>query len=428
MVKRLLALLLLPLCGLLVGCSLSATGNVDDLLRAPQLTGKQNQVQKAIIAYLGESPQFKYPERVGQSQSRTPFVFGDWNGDGVEDAAAFYVSPAKGQNVHIAVLEQTENGWVVTQEKEGIATSVETIAMAEMQTGSGVQLLVGYAGAVDEKYLAVYSYANQTLTELLRQPYSQYELRDLTDSGVSDLVIIGPESGEGLQLQLLTSVDGRFVLAQQLALSGHFTSCEGLYNSRGEDGSSFLVLDGYNENGGGLASAILHYNARLQQLEEFTPITESDFYLATQRYSTLLTSRDIDQDGAVEIPRQIDTPVAGNLTVNRLSFVAWMDYTSDYDQQKSFGVTDLVYGFYLELPASLKGEVMLTDGSDADSWDVRSLDGQHVYLTVRVVAPNVAEGKFVTLGNIGAQKVQAYVASDNPLFDEATLAQKFFVL
>ena len=361
--------------------------------------------------------------------TRTPFVFGDWNGDGIEDAAAFYVSSAKGQNVHIAILEQTGNGsWAVMQEKEGIATAVDTVALAEMRSGSGVQLLVGYAGATQDKFLAVYSYQNETLEELLQLPYSQYELRDLTDSGVSDLVIIGPQSGDALQMQLLTSVNGQFHLAQQLALSGHFTSCEGLYNSRGEDGSSYLVMDGHSENAGSLASAILHYNTRLQQLEEFYPITEEDFYSATQRYSTLLKSRDIDEDGTVEIPRQIESPVAGNLTANRLSFISWMDYTSEYEQEKSFGVADLVYGYYIELPAVLKNQVMLTDGEEPDTWDVRSLDGQTVYLTVRVVAPNVVDRNFFKLGNIGAQKVQAYTTSSNYALNKTVLPQKFFVL
>lgn len=45
---------------LLAGCSATPAG-VEDLLRAPQLDGQQNEVEKALIAYLGETPQMKYP-------------------------------------------------------------------------------------------------------------------------------------------------------------------------------------------------------------------------------------------------------------------------------------------------------------------------------------------------------------------------------
>ena len=42
------------------GCSYSfGASGVEDLLRAPQFSGQTNQVQKALTAYLGESPQLK---------------------------------------------------------------------------------------------------------------------------------------------------------------------------------------------------------------------------------------------------------------------------------------------------------------------------------------------------------------------------------
>ncbi len=422
---RRLCLALAAAC-LLSGCSMAPAG-VDELLRAPQLTGEQSQVQKALTAYLGEAPQLKYPTQ-STGGPLSPFVFGDWNGDGRTDAAVFYVSAAKGQNVHVAVLEQQEGAWAVTQEKEGLATTVESIATASIQATGGTQLLVGYASASGEKYLAVYDYQQQTLSEVLHESYSQYELRDITGSGANDLVIISSSQGEGMQLKLFTAESGRFISTQQLALNPQFTSCEGLYSSLGEDGSYYLVLDGQTGSGVSLASAILYYDARLQQLGEYAAITETDLYNATQRYSPLLRSQDIDGDGTVEIPRQIDTGGLGALTVNRLSFIAWMDYTSEYEQEKSFGVADLEYGYYLELPDALKGDVMVTDGDLPDSWQVRSADGETLYLTVRVTAPGVEGAGYFRLGNIGAQKVQARIGSAHASLRPAQLAGGFVVL
>ena len=323
---------------LLAGCSAAPAG-VEDLLRAPQLDGQQNEVEKALIAYLGETPQMKYPTT---GENLSPFVFDDWDGDGATDAAALYVSTAKGQNVHLAVLESVNGEWVVTQEREGLSTSVESIETASLRGAEGTQLLVGYAAASGEKYLAVYSYQNETLSEVFHQSYSQYELRDISGSGGNDLVIIGPESESGLQLQMLTAQDGQFIpVMPPLAVGNQFTSCEGLYTSKGDDGSYYLILDGQTGNANSLASMILYYDARQQQLVTYHPITVEDLFTATQRYSSLLKSQDIDSDGAVEIPTQLDGEGMENLAVNRLSFVAWMDYTTEYEQVKSFGVADL---------------------------------------------------------------------------------------
>ena len=303
---------------LLAGCGAAPAG-VEDLLRAPQLDGQQNEVEKALIAYLGETPQMKYPTT---GEHLSPFVFDDWNGDGVTDAAALYVSSAKGQNVHLAVLESVDGAWVVTQEREGLATSVESIETASLRGAEGSQLLVGYAAASGEKYLAVYSYQDQTLNEVFHQSYSQYELRDISGTGGNDLVIIGPETDSGLQLQMLTAQDGQFIpVMPPLAVGNQFTSCEGLYTSKGDDGSDYLILDGQTGSANSLASMILYYDARQQQLVTYHPITVDDLFTATQRYSSLLKSQDIDDDGTVEIPVQLDGAGMENLAVNRLSFV-----------------------------------------------------------------------------------------------------------
>ena len=66
---------------LLAGCGAAPAG-VEDLLRAPQLDGQQNEVEKALIAYLGETPQMKYPTT---GENLSPFVFDDWDGDGDTD-------------------------------------------------------------------------------------------------------------------------------------------------------------------------------------------------------------------------------------------------------------------------------------------------------------------------------------------------------
>ena len=142
---------------------------------------------------------------------------------------------------------------------------------------------------------------------VFHQSYSQYELRDISGSGGNDLVIIGPESESGLQLQMLTAQDGQFIpVMPPLAVGNQFTSCEGLYTSKGDDGSYYLILDGQTGNANSLASMILYYDARQQQLVTYHPITVEDLFTATQRYSSLLKSQDIDSDGAVEIPTQLD--------------------------------------------------------------------------------------------------------------------------
>ena len=406
-IRKLTASVLAACC--LAGCAVQPVG-VEDLLRAPQLIGQRSSVQKALSSYLGEVPQLKYPKQSIDGAPLSPFLVADFNGDGRDDAAVLYLSAAKGQNVHLAILEQNNAGiWSVTQEKEGLAPSVESVSAAELQPGQGAQLLVGYGSPSGEKFLAVYSYRDSTLEEILTQPYSQYQLHPLAGSAASDLVIIGPEQISPLQLQLLTAQEGQFTLAQQLELDPQVIRCEGLYPSVGRNGSRFLVLDGYI--GSGLASLILHYNRDLQKLETFEPLSGVDLFSRTHRFSPLLHSADIDGDGSVEIPCRVASEGAGTLTVNQLSLISWMDFTEPVEQEVRFGVADLEFGFFVSLPKEMKGHIMITGGEEPDSWQVRSLDGEKLYITVRVVDPEVQGDRYYRLGNIGAHKVQAKVAT-----------------
>ena len=78
MLKKIAALLLVPV--LLAGCS--AAGDVETLLRAPQLSGESAALQKALNSYLGGSATLKYP---ASGDFLSPFAFGDWDGDGTDE-------------------------------------------------------------------------------------------------------------------------------------------------------------------------------------------------------------------------------------------------------------------------------------------------------------------------------------------------------
>ena len=85
MLKKIAALLLVPV--LLAGCS--AAGDVETLLRAPQLSGESAALQKALNNYLGGSATLKYP---ASGDFLSPFAFGDWDGDGTDEAAVLYTT------------------------------------------------------------------------------------------------------------------------------------------------------------------------------------------------------------------------------------------------------------------------------------------------------------------------------------------------
>ena len=398
---------------LLSGCGITGNVSVDELLRAPVLSGQHSQVQKALNGYLGESAQLKYP---ASGQGVSPFVFSDLDGDGTEDAAVLYTSAAKGQNVHLAVLEQEDGAWQVTQELEGLSTELYSVDLAVMQDAAGSQLVVGYGSPQGDQYLAVYSYRDETLECVLQENYDQYLLEDITGSGTQDLVLAAV--GQEL-VQELEAGDSRFV------------GCVALSTSRGSDGAYYLVLDGRTgASSPYLASSLFRYDAREHLLEAVPAPAGADLYGSTLRYYTSLLSADIDGDGAVEIPTQLPEGEGGITSLaqeHRLSFVAWNSYTLRRTRRVSFGVLDEDHGFYLPLPMQWKGNVSLCDGSNG-GWEVRSLEGDKLYLSVRLEPLDEDAGGYTRLATVGSQQVLARVGPDGGALRYAELSGGIRVL
>ena len=129
---RLRLVLCTLLCFVLCSCQTVLPANekaqVEELLRAPKLSGDYGALQTALNDWLGESAQLKYPI---QGELLSPFVLQDLDGDGQQDAAVLYTT-AQTANVCIAILQRDDaRSWQVRQSVEGLAETVENVSLPE---------------------------------------------------------------------------------------------------------------------------------------------------------------------------------------------------------------------------------------------------------------------------------------------------------
>ena len=207
------------LCFVLCSCQTVLPANekaqVEELLRAPKLSGDYGALQTALNDWLGESAQLKYPI---QGELLSPFVLQDLDGDGQQDAAVLYTT-AQTANVCIAILQRDDAGsWQVRQSVEGLAETVENVSLAQLQDTDSCQLVVGYTAAQNDHYLAVYSYQDGTLSTILEQQYEQYLVENITGGSSQDLILMSTQEDGSVQIELLTADrEGSF---RQVAVNG----------------------------------------------------------------------------------------------------------------------------------------------------------------------------------------------------------------
>ena len=421
--KRRHFLLLAACCltGLLPGCSFPMTENmqVEELLRAPRLSGDYGALQNALNDWLGESAQLKYPM---QGDLLSPFLLQDLDGDGEQDAAVLYTT-AQSSNVCIAFLQRdVENRWKVCQSIEGLADTVDNVRLAQLQDGGSMQMVVGYLASQGDSYLAVYSYENGQVSAILEQSYEQYLVEDITGGGNQDLILMSTLEDGGVQIELLTvDRDGSF---QQVAVMGlsadKFSGCASVAAGLGADGKRYLVLDGWTGiSGNNLATVLLRFDEESQQMIPADQISTQELYNESLRNVSTLVSRDLDGDGTVEIPTQPDEAGLLNMSQSRrMDFIVWMDYTSS-TPEKSFGLLDEETNCYIELPAEWEGNLLLTDSTEIDAAvELRTVDENELVLTLRLVSASASAAGWTRLGVVASRQMQAKLGEGAVIKDQ----------
>ena len=408
------------LCLLLAGCSMPGEQvQVEELLRAPKLSGDYGDVQTALNDWLGESAQLKYPM---QGDLLSPFLLQDLDGDGRQDAAVLYTT-AQSSNVCIAILQKDDADiWHVRQNVEGLADTVESVGLAQLQPGDATQLVVGYTAAQGDHYLAVYSYTDGVLSTILEQQYQQYLVEDITGGGNQDLILMSTLEDGGVQIELLTvDKEGSFQQVAVMGLSANrFAGCASVAAGVGADGRHYLVLDGWTGiSGNNLASVLLRFDEDTQQMVPADQISTEKLYTASLRNVPSLVSQDLDGDGIVEIPTQPDE--AGLLNTSqsrRMDFIVWMDYTSPHPE-KSFGLLDEETNCYIELPMEWEGNLKLTDSEQYDgAVELRTVDEDQLVMTLRLVRTTSSLKGWTRLGIVASRQMQAKLAPDVEIRDK----------
>ena len=408
------------LCLLLAGFSMPGEQvQVEELLRAPKLSGDYGDVQTALNDWLGESAQLKYPM---QGDLLSPFLLQDLDGDGRQDAAVLYTT-AQSSNVCIAILQKDDADiWHVRQNVEGLADTVESVGLAQLQPGDATQLVVGYTAAQGDHYLAVYSYTDGVLSTILEQQYQQYLVEDITGGGNQDLILMSTLEDGGVQIELLTvDKEGSFQQVAVMGLSANrFAGCASVAAGVGADGRHYLVLDGWTGiSGNNLASVLLRFDEDTQQMVPADQISTEKLYTASLRNVPSLVSQDLDGDGIVEIPTQPDEAGLLNMSQSRrMDFIVWMDYTSPHPE-KSFGLLDEETNCYIELPMEWEGNLKLTDSEQYDgAVELRTVDEDQLIMTLRLVRTTSSLKGWTRLGIVASRQMQAKLAPDVEIRDK----------
>lgn len=351
MKKKCLLLLfsaLLPL--LLGGCMLSASA--EELYALPQLPEEYQALRACISEVLETGAEYAAPQAGG---NLPPVQMVDLNGDGSDEALAFFRVSSEERPLRIYIFQAVEDGYRQAAVIEGSGTSIHSIRYDDMD-GDGVQeILVSWRVSAEVRSLSVYSMRDLEPLPLMSSPYARYELADLDGDDDLELVLLrSDDTGTGLSLADYYDWDsGKSGLELQSTarLSAPVASLQGMQPGTLLGGKTAVFVTsrvtGEDETSNTVTDILICRQPELVNivLSDDTGVSNQIFrYLNSQIQPT-----DITGNGATAVPRP-----AQLLSESRESEywkIFWHNYRTDgSSEQEAITYHNTTDGWYLLLP------------------------------------------------------------------------------
>ena len=184
-----LALFLCCLLFSLTSCSLRIA-SIDSLIRAPKLTGVNQQVQQSLDQSVGENIVLKTPLSGAYASA---FVYRDLDNDQTNECIAFY-APASSDTVHMNILDTDQNGdWFSVCDTAGSGSDVSSLSFADVDGNSRDEIIVTWQipESKNNQYLSVYgSYTvEEGLVSMFSELYTAYHALDVNGDGSDEIFL-----------------------------------------------------------------------------------------------------------------------------------------------------------------------------------------------------------------------------------------------
>ena len=340
------------LCGVLfalTACSgaPSFTLNPQELYALPKLPAKYTELNAHLTEILNGGAEYAAPTSGSNIQSVQLI---DLNGDGREEAVAFFRNPADEKPLKICIFTAEEDTYRLASKIEGSGTAIYSINYVDMNADGRMEIAVGWKAAAELQVLEIYTSDAEETRPLVRTDYVKYLTFDLNEDGQQELVVLrAGEDGDGVADYYSWQDDGSLANRSYIRISSSMAELSQQGRVRAgtlRDGGAAVFVSGVTDQsmhvtdiltlrGGEIANIVIDQTTGVSG--EISPF-----------YS--LYPEDFNKDGITEVPRSIPLPSspAGD-PLYRL--IEWRQFTASGQSEtvlRTYHNTD--DGWYLRIP------------------------------------------------------------------------------
>ena len=370
--RRYRLLLAAGLLLLLTGCF---SQSVDELYRAPRAPEDYLKLDEKINEVLNAGGEYAAP-LTGELTQKVQLQ--DLDGDGVQEAIAFFRVSGDERPLKIYIYRQVEEDYEVAAIIEGSGSAINSVSYENLDDSPSREIIVDWETAGQTYSLAAYSIDRYEVLELMRTEHSGFQIYDLDGDGQKEIVVLHAASGaDTLQAETLYAAnqaesraelynfrDGVVELDSWAPLSRNVERLVSMSAGYLRDMVPALFVTSTYAVNGQITDILAWKDGTLANvtLEPDTGESGSTVRWDTEVSSTQVTCMDINHDGIMELPSAYALPDPENTgTAPNFWAIRWQQYDVD-------GGAHQVYttyhnnqdGWYFILPASWEGKLTLS--------------------------------------------------------------------
>ena len=288
---------------LLSGCTIIS--GVESYLKPPKLSEQHEQIYNALINADGSKISLKYPK---SGSYLSAFVVADIDNEPTEEAIVFYEKSNFSGNdlstLRINFLDQKDGKWNSMYDFAANGDEIERVFISKLGASDITNVIIG-TGSATEKSAQIFIYDDEQKPEpQYLGTYSAMDVTDINNDGENELLIINnnPE-GNTAQLKWLDE-NNTLVSGPVLNLSENSSdTAQMIYGRLSENITAVYLYSYINTNTiiTEILKPVVNDNGTITLTSVNADNIESPSVNRTMRKSYLI-SRDIDNDGIVEIP------------------------------------------------------------------------------------------------------------------------------
>lgn len=324
LVKVILPVLIIAL--IFSGCSFRLASSVDELISPVSPQGDDADVQNALYSYTNGAVTLK---NASDGEYTSAYTFYDLDSDNEEEAVVFYETSKSIGSINMAVIDKINGKWSVIYNIASEYEDIYSLGFSDLN-GDGVTEIIALWDAISDSkshFLSVYCQSSKDggyqLSEIgSRIAMNDYISVDIDENGVDELLVFSVDSGDSVSASavLYSYADSSRKTLGTTKLDGHISFYKSI-TTESKNGRVYIYADAVKSNGSQMLTEIIHwsdyYGTIISPYYSYsTGITKN-----TTR-SVMLTCRDIDGDGNIELPLD---PKESN-TPNEVRAVRWAQY------------------------------------------------------------------------------------------------------